>query len=761
MPRYDDPTPEDQWLYYFKRGEKILKEAEARKGQKRLNKPQRWQFIFEYNLKNRGTTGEVGSAGSGGRMVGINIAYNEHPPCIVPFATLEKKFIDDLRLEIAHRGSYIMLRAVVNPIKYVSVTTIAEDESGEVELVQIYNQDDRRSPANVMPEGQVFIVKEPYFKTTSEGGTSIRVDHVSDIIFLDGEDERIPEKWRPRIKLLARGSLDWKDDGNRFYKGKQYFEATQCYTKGLETVEPGSALDIVLLLNRAQAYLELGYNEKALADAKKALYYEPLNQKALYRSALACYEDGDYESTKTQLVKLLKEFPENKDAKEKLLRTFRRLQEQRTGEYEFLKMRNEVKEWGDKRGKLDCAEYVGPVRIGDAGGKGRGLFTTRDVKFGDLLLCSKAFNVCHKEVANARIDILFNLKAKKGQAGTHSQLVQELIQVLYHNPKKAKGFYELHSGDYQRVRGEMVDGLPVVDSHLVMRIMLKNSFGCQRLSFVDGRPGDLFEEKTEVEKMVTEMSPSGTTGGSGIWIMPSYINHSCWPNSIRSFLGNLLIVRAARDIPAGEEITMTYIDNESGVQERQKASYSGWDFSCECTLCEIEAAESQEVQSKRQSLVEKALKFKVYLNQSVQKTNSRIAPMITLIKGIEATYSKPEFIHPRVRLLSPTNILQTFLVRAQRPPDVFLLARQALNGLGFKFTTKGGKVVIERYGYMSYPVMELFMHAITAEAMMGDLWTATLWRNAAVDVYEVLAGERESFINAFGGVLLEAGVPFD
>jgi len=163
-------------------------------------------------------------------------------------------------------------------------------------------------------------------------------------------------------------------------------------------------------------------------------------------------------------VKLLKEFPENKSAKEKLLRTFRRLQEQRTGEYEFLKMRNEVKEWGEKRGKLDCAEYVGPVRVGDAGSKGRGLFTTRDVKFGDLLLCSKAFDVCHKEVANARIDILCNLKARKGQAGTHSQLVQELIQVLYHNPKKAKEFYELHSGDYQRVRGEMVDGLPIVDS---------------------------------------------------------------------------------------------------------------------------------------------------------------------------------------------------------------------------------------------------------------------------------------------------------
>ena len=294
-----------------------------------------------------------------------------------------------------------------------------------------------------------------------------------------------------------------------------------------------------------------------------------------------------------------------------------------------------------------------------------------------------------------------------------------------------------------------------------MRIMLRNCFDCTRLSSVDDPLENLFREKSEVEKMIAEESPTGVAEGSGLWIMPSYINHSCWPNSIRSFLGDLLIVRAARDIPEGEEITLNYVESDFGVQKRQKSFCSGWGFNCKCTLCEIETAEEQGAQDKRQELVEKALKFKVYLKQSVEKTNSGIAPMITLIKGIEATYLKPEFIHPRVQLLSPTNILQTFLVRAERPPDVFFLAKQALNGLGFKITTKGGKVVIERYGYMLYPVMNLFVHVITAGAMMGDLWTATLWRNAALKVYEVLAGEKESFFDVFGRALLQAGVPFD
>jgi len=231
MFRFEGPTWADQWLHYFERSERILKEAEARKGQKPLDKPSRSEYISQHNFLNNKT--HTWGRGRGYQReeytVGLstNITYNEHPPCIVPFATLKKTFLDDLRLELAHRGSYMILRAVVNPNKYVSVTTVAEDENGEVELVQVYNQDEHRSPESIIPEGQVFIVKEPYFKTTSGGGTSIRVDHVSDIIFLDGEDERIPEKWRPRIRLLARRSLDWKEDGNRFYRGKQYFEAAQ------------------------------------------------------------------------------------------------------------------------------------------------------------------------------------------------------------------------------------------------------------------------------------------------------------------------------------------------------------------------------------------------------------------------------------------------------------------------------------------------------------------------------------------------------
>jgi len=54
--------------------------------------------------------------------------------------------------------------------------------------------------------------------------------------------------------------------------------------------------------------------------------------------------------------------------------------------------------------------------------------------------------------------------------------------------------------------------VPIADgiSHLVIGTMLKNCFGCRRLCFIDGAPGDLFQEETEVEKMIAEESPPPT-----------------------------------------------------------------------------------------------------------------------------------------------------------------------------------------------------------------------------------------------------------
>jgi hypothetical protein len=44
-------------------------------------------------------------------------------------------------------------------------------------------------------------------------------------------------------------------------------------------------------------------------------------------------------------------------------------------------------------------------------------------------------------------------------------------------------------------------------------------------------------------------------GSCGIWTKASYLNHSCVSNARRAFIGNMMVVRATRDLAADTELT--------------------------------------------------------------------------------------------------------------------------------------------------------------------------------------------------------------
>ncbi|GIL65835.1 hypothetical protein Vafri_19475 [Volvox africanus] len=76
--------------------------------------------------------------------------------------------------------------------------------------------------------------------------------------------------------------------------------------------------------------------------------------------------------------------------------------------------------------------------------------------------------------------------------------------------------------------------------------------------------------------------------------LQSCINHSCDPNCTAACdTGDrTVIVLAQRDIPAGEEITVSYIDLSLPYKERQ-ADLRDYGFVCRCARCVAEAAEAR------------------------------------------------------------------------------------------------------------------------------------------------------------------------
>ncbi|XP_059197415.1 tetratricopeptide repeat protein 4 [Centropristis striata] len=94
------------------------------------------------------------------------------------------------------------------------------------------------------------------------------------------DEDRTPEE---QAKSL-------KDEGNEFFKEKNYEKALVCYTAGLRKKCGDQDLDTVLLTNRAAAHFHLRNMRSALNDAAAAKKIKPDHLKALIRGAQSCIE---------------------------------------------------------------------------------------------------------------------------------------------------------------------------------------------------------------------------------------------------------------------------------------------------------------------------------------------------------------------------------------------------------------------------------------------------------------------------------------
>lgn len=58
----------------------------------------------------------------------------------------------------------------------------------------------------------------------------------------------------------------------------------------------------------------------------------------------------------------------------------------------------------------------------------------------------------------------------------------------------------------------------------------------------------------------TTTTPQPSTLNAGVWPEFALLNHSCAPNTVQPvLLQNLLLLRAASGVPAGEELTTSYL----------------------------------------------------------------------------------------------------------------------------------------------------------------------------------------------------------
>nr|GMC91434.1 TPR domain containing protein, putative [Ipomoea batatas] len=339
------------------------------------------------------------------------------------------------------------------------------------------------------------------------------------------------------------------------------------------------------LSNRAESHFRLRQFPQALRDCDDALKIDTTHLKSLlckgkillalnrYAAALDCFRAANLDVHDPENAEILNEYIQKCKSLEAL---------SRTGGFD-------LSNWALNRfcDKVpDLAEYVGAVEIRKSEISGRGLFATKNVESGTLLLVTRAIAI---------------ERGIMPQSGNHedAQLViwKNFVDKVIELTSRCNRTWELIS---KLSVGENEDSYDVPELDLFRPEADDSRFSGKSLDMK--RILGILDVNSLVEEAVSAkvLGKNSHYHGIGLWLLASFINHSCDPNVRRLHIGDYILVHASRDIKAGEELTFAYFDVLSPFSSREGWA-KNWGFSCKCRRCEVECGlysnqELQEIQ---------------------------------------------------------------------------------------------------------------------------------------------------------------------
>ena len=148
-------------------------------------------------------------------------------------------------------------------------------------------------------------------------------------------DKDTPLKEDPEVLLIKATTL--KEEGNEFFKQKDYEKASRAYRRGTNALKPLNrgntgdeqvkALLISLQTNLSMMCFKLDKHKQSCQVATSALKIDNTNVKARYRRAVARRRMGEYEEARNDLRDALKHDPGNNAVKKELLSLKKEIEE--------------------------------------------------------------------------------------------------------------------------------------------------------------------------------------------------------------------------------------------------------------------------------------------------------------------------------------------------------------------------------------------------------------------------------------------------
>lgn len=479
------------------------------------------------------------------------------------------KSVKDLKVGQINTG-VILWCTVIEPVfRVVGLQVIVEDAQRNIFLIAAYNY---VSSAMSLPECQKTLpvgcrigMKEPYLKCFGTGYLGLRVDNPINMEIVIGGSEASTSA---QIKQSAKGksSLDYKNEGNEFFRKQEYKKAIIAYSVGISVSQLKDSIEVrvALLNNRCTCYLKTRQYVEALSDARSALQLQPSNAKAAFKEAESLFGLRRYadSSEKFDALQGCKEI-NKKELEARMGEVLRLICQTFIGQYHPADLRIKVTSY-TLHSELE--DYFGPIRIGMSIGKGRGVFATEDIPRGELILVEKPFVTTDVvpvgDTSLSDIGVTYQIPTVDLQTRTAYSAENE--KLIFNVIEKAKGckahaarlsvLYDgtnsndhiIPSLDFFRFDDDemILSHSGTISAEKIRKIISFNVFGDSNRKF---------DSKEDIMKQSM----------SSLFIVTSLFNHSKTPNVAHAFADfGVMRLIASRDIKMGDELCIIYKDGD-------------------------------------------------------------------------------------------------------------------------------------------------------------------------------------------------------
>ncbi|KAF3631706.1 putative transcription factor MYB28-like [Capsicum annuum] len=390
---------------------------------------------------------------------------------------------------------------------------------------------------------------------------------------MEQEEDRIQDLRSKATELFLR--KEWKHSIDVYTEliSLYHDKISNPHQKNLEKLKKSLCL---ALCNRAEARLNLQDFAQALKDCNEASRVENTHFKTLvckgkiwlslnrYALALECFKEANLDNHELENSEILNLYLD------------------KCKKFEFLSRTGalDVSDWVVNKfeGKSpELAEYIGSIEIKKSEISGRGLFATKNVDCGNLLLVTKAVAIERAIVPESS----FEGAKEQAQLDMWKSFIDKIMECI----KRCKRTRDLMC---RLSNGENEDGLEVLDIDMFRPEAVDSRF-CNTKIDDKEKLLNILDVNSLVEELVSTkiLGKYNDVHGIGLWLLACFINHSCDPNVRRSHIGDHVMIHATRDIKAGEELTFAYFDVFSPFRDREERA-KAWGFVCKCKRCNLE-----------------------------------------------------------------------------------------------------------------------------------------------------------------------------